>query len=163
MFFSHGRKICSFAKLLTYDFEQKLAFLTYYVFSFQIDKVLRLIKFFFGKFVSIFLVPFQLPLTPCNLLYPLVTSCSPLYPPRFPSYAPVTAWPKNLHFCKGVDLWFFLKNCLFWQTMFFFLILLNRLFDFVLHWKDRRLDFRMFFLHRRKFCIFAKGLTYDVS
>ena len=72
-------KNCIFAKGLTYDFAQKLAFLTNYVFSFQIDKVLGLIKYFFGKFVSIFLVPHQFPLTPCNLLYPLVTSCSPLY------------------------------------------------------------------------------------
>ena len=71
MFFLHGRKICSFAKLLTYDFGQKLAFLTNYVFSFQIDKVLGLIKYFFGQFVSIFLVPHQFPLF-------LVTFCTPL-------------------------------------------------------------------------------------
>ena len=68
MFFSHGRKICIFAKGLTYDFSQKLAFLTNYVFSFQIDKVVGLIKLFFAKFISIFLVPHKLPLTRFNPL-----------------------------------------------------------------------------------------------
>ena len=149
MFFSHGRKICSFAKLLTYDFGQKLAFLTNYVFSFQIDKVLGLIKLFFGKFVSIFLVSHQLSLTPCNLLYPLVTSCSPLYPPPVFLVSPRNRLAEKFAFFQRGWLMIFLKNCLFWQTMFFFLKLLNRLFDFVLDWKDRRLDFRMFFSHRR--------------